>query len=440
MTTIYNNFNVEAARSFKNTLAQSSNNTYFFLGKDSEWVDEGNPDGTPTIDADINKLHYDMILAKKVGAIDISLCILRHDWVSGNRYAQYDSYNPTLYTNSNFYVLTDDYNVYKCLSNNNESISTVKPTGTAISPFTTSDGYSWKFMFTIPQDAVAKFLNSQYIPVRDSAPTTDSQNRIQAQATRGAIESYSILSGGAGYTNASIEIIGDGVGALVIPEVNVAGFITGVRIQSIGRGYTWAEAIVTGTGEGAVIAPHILPGLGHGHNPANELGGHHVMISVDFVLDTSTSGINNPPSTFSFRRTGLITRPYDYDDSPVTSFSITACHKLYYTSSSRFKNGDVIRFEETDGTARIVEEGFDDEGSYLIINELSIPLLYDKNDPTRYSGDFRLVDDNAKSGTFSLVLLPDIRPNMYTTLYLDNRSKISTNPNQIETVRMVVEF
>lgn len=39
----------------------------------------------------------------------------------------------------NFYVLTEDYNVYKCLDNNNNSPSVNKPLGTSVSPITTDD-------------------------------------------------------------------------------------------------------------------------------------------------------------------------------------------------------------------------------------------------------------------------------------------------------------
>jgi hypothetical protein len=41
---------------------------------------------------------------------------------------------------SNFYVMTDDYNVYKCLDNSNNSVSTEKPLGTSVAPIYTADG------------------------------------------------------------------------------------------------------------------------------------------------------------------------------------------------------------------------------------------------------------------------------------------------------------
>ena len=64
-----------------------------------------------------------------------------------------------------FYVVTDEYNVYKCLDNNNNARSTVKPTGTALDPFETSDGYIWKFMYNIPINLRNKFYTDDHIPV-----------------------------------------------------------------------------------------------------------------------------------------------------------------------------------------------------------------------------------------------------------------------------------
>ena len=40
-----------------------------------------------------------------------------------------------------FYVMTDEYNVYKCLDNNNNALSVNKPIGTQVLPITLADGY-----------------------------------------------------------------------------------------------------------------------------------------------------------------------------------------------------------------------------------------------------------------------------------------------------------
>lgn len=101
-----------------------------------------------------------------------------------------------------FYVVTDEFNVYKCLDNNNNSASTVKPTGTQIDPLILSDGYIWKFMYNVPIGLRNKFLTAEQIPV-----TSALTNQFYSNGT---LDTISILNKGAGYTSATILVDGDG--------------------------------------------------------------------------------------------------------------------------------------------------------------------------------------------------------------------------------------
>jgi hypothetical protein len=103
---------------------------------------------------------------------------------------------------ANFYVVADQFNIYKCLDNNNNSESTVKPTQVSPEAFTTSDGYKWKFMGNVPIFLRNKFLSPKYIPV-----TTSINSNFYS---RGEIRSVNVLDTGSGYTYASIVVQGDG--------------------------------------------------------------------------------------------------------------------------------------------------------------------------------------------------------------------------------------
>lgn len=123
-----------------------------------------------------------------------------------------------------FYILTDDFNVYKCLDNNNDSPSTVKPTGTQIEPIILSDGYVWKYMYNVPIGLRNKFLTGDQIPVT-SALTNQFYNN-------GSLDTISILNKGAGYTSATILVDGDGYRESdpiyiesVAPIVSGSGFV-----------------------------------------------------------------------------------------------------------------------------------------------------------------------------------------------------------------------
>lgn len=104
--------------------------------------------------------------------------------------------------NAKYYVITDEYNVYVCLDNNNNSVSRYKPIGTTVDPVVMPDGYMWKYLFSIPIALRNKFLTEQYIPV---------VNSLRSQFySGGQLTNIVIQSGGAGYTFANITVTGDG--------------------------------------------------------------------------------------------------------------------------------------------------------------------------------------------------------------------------------------
>jgi hypothetical protein len=101
-----------------------------------------------------------------------------------------------------FYVMTDEYNVYKCLDNNNGAKSTTKPIGTQVLPISLSDGYVWKYMFNVPIALRTKFLNDQYFPVVTALS--------QQFYSNGGVEAVKIESRGSNYTAMTLTVDGDG--------------------------------------------------------------------------------------------------------------------------------------------------------------------------------------------------------------------------------------
>ena len=126
-----------------------------------------------------------------------------------------------------FYVITEDNNIYVCLNNNGGAPSTIAPIGTSSSANTYSDGYVWKFLFTIPISLRNKFLTESYIPV-----TTALKNQFYSGGT---IQAVRIENSGTGYTGATISVQGDGY-----QEANPL-FITDVQLDNQGSGYTSAS-------------------------------------------------------------------------------------------------------------------------------------------------------------------------------------------------------
>jgi hypothetical protein len=123
-----------------------------------------------------------------------------------------------------FYVMTDEYNVYKCLDNNNNSPSTEKPVGTQLEPIKTPDGYVWKFMYNVPISLRNKFLTNTHIPVVSALTNQFYSN--------GRLDTIIINNRGSNYTTANIIVQGDGY------QENDPIFINGVVVFEGGSSYT----------------------------------------------------------------------------------------------------------------------------------------------------------------------------------------------------------
>jgi hypothetical protein len=203
---------INAAKAFIDSLsAEDGRSTkrstilYAVLTRNKQWSTEPTP--TDIIDNEQEQsydLHRNFIGGKRIGSEGASHVTERHDWTSGTVYAMYRDVDDDMYDRE-FYVLTDEYNVYKCLYNNKDAASTIKPTGFSTLPFSTSDGYMWKYMYTITLGDANKWLTSDYMPVKtivsgDGSTESDRQISVQNAAVNGAIHVIETDSTGTGYT------------------------------------------------------------------------------------------------------------------------------------------------------------------------------------------------------------------------------------------------
>ena len=189
-------------------------NMYLFIGKVTGWSDDSSPP-TPT-DAVANT-HYDnwrdMIAAKKITSSDVSHVIPRKNWTNNTSYFAYTHNTATLHS-QDYYVMTTDYNVYKCLSNNDTNstgsvatTSTTQPTGTGTSIISTADGYKWKFMYQISASDALKFVTPNYIPV-DTVRRANGTLANTYDSSPGQVQ-YDVetAAGASGGGNGAIEVV-----------------------------------------------------------------------------------------------------------------------------------------------------------------------------------------------------------------------------------------
>jgi hypothetical protein len=197
---VTNKFKIHIAEQLVESLSEiDPTNLYLFIGKTDEWDDETDPPFPTKSVANTQFRYWDqMMSAKKITPSDVKHVITRTDWSFGSDYFAYTHDSNVLYDNE-FYVVTDDYNVYKCLQNNlSNGVSTIKPTGNGVNVIELTDGYKWKFMYSIKPQDVLKFTDDKYIPVPRVGIDTiiGKQKDVQDSAIDGALDVINKTSNG----------------------------------------------------------------------------------------------------------------------------------------------------------------------------------------------------------------------------------------------------
>lgn len=321
-----------AAKQFAAGFSDSLKSHYIFVGRTLPWPDEDTapmPLDAPKTLADT---YIDMLHGKKLRGEDVSLVIPRFNWTAGTAYSQYaddvDFFDPSLNIPP-FYVVTDQLNVYKCIANAGGVQSTDRPTHTNTALGTTSDGYKWKYMFTIAPADVVKFVTNEWIPIKTLAADDGSQQwQVQQAAVPGTIDRIDVIAQGTQYTQVpTINIIGECTTPAVATAVISNGNLIRIDLSDTGEGYRSATIEIVGGGpgaNGAAAKAIISPQLGHGADPVAELGGFYTMIAGRFVDDEGgTFTVSN-----DFRRLGILMNPKVRGTSTLFSGSIL---KNYYS-------------------------------------------------------------------------------------------------------------
>lgn len=208
-----------------------------------------------------------ILYMKSIDSNDAAIVVPRINWAPGFTYDMYDDYSldRVSYNGAQsldtalFYVLTSDFNVYKCLFNNNNQASAVQPTGNSTEPIETTDGYVWKFMYSIPLSLRNKFLTTSHMPV-----VTALSNQFYSN---GSINSYNIENKGSKYIKNSwsvkrFVILNGGVDYQIsdilidfpLPELEGAT-IAVAEVSSIGDNGNILEITMMSHGSGYLTQP-----------------------------------------------------------------------------------------------------------------------------------------------------------------------------------------
>ena len=400
-----------------------------------------------------------------------------------------------------FYVINSQYEVFKCIYNG-EGPGFLAGKNATNEPKTTpsagqgsysngifteepgTGGYLWKYLYTIPTNDVLRFLSTDFAPI--VLPSDSSRQNTEAAAVDGAVHVTIIENAGSNLPNGThyAPIIGDGSGGIV--EITVTGgAITAASVTNPGSDYTYASVpLVTGTGSGAsayglfaentfttpvsvgtsalgALEPIISPQGGHGSNMEVELNAKRVMTNIRL---TYAEGSGDFPVDNDFRRIGIIKDPYAYGTTTfATASTLNGLKAVKVTGANgNYFADEIISQPVAGGTAYgtvvswTLDSGSTTDGTlkYIQSPELhrdsGIVREFESNASNAITGTVSLTTGNVDTGenapsllgiAFSSGLgLPEIEPNSGDVIYVENRRLITRAPDQIEDIKLVIEF
>ena len=438
-------------------IGDSDNYYYIAVGRSQEWAVEATPDTPQPVERDERTFRYDMQSIKAVETF--SYAVPLKDWTSGTSYAQYSDNDPGQGTN--FYVRTVDNNVYICIRQGKDSfgasqISSVKPSHTGTTIPIESDGYAWKYLYTISIADGNSFLTANWMPVKyaDSdtysvaTSTYHAQYLVQKAAAAGQIVGYRVTNGGSGYTNAdTLTVVGDGINAKARIVVNAAGAIAAVEVGDsanfgtagypslaggFGTGYSRANVrITTSGGSSASVFPVLAPKAGIGANPTDDLRSTALMFNIkpEGRVDGKWLVDNE------YRQVGMLRNPLVYNSA--TKFTGTSARALNVINLQAIPSP--ITFGED-----ILINGDSNAQGYLDYWD-SDALWYHQNEttgftPFRASEVITVEGYSASTLTINSISAPEIDVYSGDVLYINNTTDVPREAQGSEDIKLIVKL
>ena len=483
---ITNKFRIHNSEQFQESFSESSANVYYLaIGRphafgtstrpDSRTEFEGSDTSAPTPVDSIQEEFYsfdDFMAAKKVTSNDISFAVPRRNWTTGTVYDYYrhdyghlvtGSTSSTQSANSGatalydatFYVLTSDFNVYKCLDNNGDANSTVEPSGTSNSILTTGDGYKWKYMYSLSAAQRQNFLSTDFMAVATNST-------VSSAAVDGAVNIVKIKTAGSGGTNGShtgVAIRGDGSSGACTVTVS-GGAVTAVTVTTPGTGYTYgyirnADIVSAGATSlsGSELDVIIEPKGGHGFNAVKELGGFFVMCNTNFE-GTESSNTGDFVVGQDFRRVALL-RDIKSGGSAASSTTLRGTKAILLASNSgNFTVDEEINQATSGAVGKVVEWDSSNKILYYVQTRHNDAGADSNGNLTAFSSTHTITGQSSSatgtpssaSSTVDSISFSsgyvgsEIDADTGDVLYLENRAPITRASDQTENVKLIIEF
>lgn len=455
-------------------IGDSDNNFYIAIGRSEAWDDpvninisDTNPPGFSVNAREEREFRFSMQSVKALDAF--SWVVPKRDWTSGDTFYQFSDHETVNHpVDQTPYVITEDNNVYLCIKSNKntageEQPSTVKPDHTNSTLTEETDGYIWKFLYSVNVTDANNFMTTAWMPLKyvDSAPADDpyfSQYLVKQAADSAQIVGYQVISGGSGYPtgagDVTLEVIGNGAGATARASVTSSGVIGHVLIgdsagvgqapyplfqDAMGKRYDYAEVKITAnTGSGAIIKPIFSPKNGLGHNPINDLKSNALMFNIKPDGQEIVDGDPKFAVDQNYRQIGLLRNPTLYDSAE--KFTATAGLALWRMTLDAQYTG--LDFND------IIEENGGDAKGILDWSDAKSPntsIWYHQNDITTgftqfTDGDTIDIGDTTGIVADSARVTPDIDPYSGDLLFLANIDPKTRDEDQTEDIKVVIRL
>jgi hypothetical protein len=482
------------------------NTLYMGIGRPQKWdITADSDDAIPTPYNNISSETEDwddLMTLKRLTKSDVSVGIDVRRWVPNTEYDVYrhnwngniagvDGSKPLDISESAYYVITANYDVYICISNNKDSSNDLVPPstqspslGTALaagatnfvntaSLFKTSDGYIWKKIAVTSAQDVVKFASSDFHPTKTLKTDPGISDYYQDQWVRqinskmhaGGIYSIVLNSRGAGMSwtgevhiqnaaagtealdgsgTSKVTIVGDGAGLQFIASFT-NNTLQNIIITNPGAGYTFAKLTVVGASSQPLYDIIFTPLRGLGVDPVKDLSSHNLIVNTRMEYDGGTETgelfAKELTVTNEYRKVSLFYNPLNSGGaSKATSTYMNNTYYMTVTSITNVEEDDIITVGGPGGVKGIVV----DAGTAGVNNHIRvIKTSFEGSTSSSPSQDFTtttFTTTSGGSGTITAIDFPELERGSGDVIYSDYRRPIARDLSQSEDIKIVIEF
>jgi len=412
----------------------------YFIGIGKSDSFENNDVAVAAVDTPFEEKEFRLNLQSIKKIESSSLVMPRVNWSSGSLYSTWSD-QATTYP---FYVMNAQKEVYICLSQGGTQVtpnlSTVEPNyglvgpDAYLTPFTTSDGYEWKYMFSLSPVRLINFLSSNHIPVlvsesteAEAGPFEDLLIHVQDSAIPRELVSIQITEAGSGYVDGDVPVIinGTGTGAAGTATI-VGGQVVKIVMTNRGQDYSYADVSIGGVGTGCVLRAVLSDVNGLGKDQSNDFKTSSVMFTIKpDGVEGDTFIVEN-----TFRQMGLLKDVTDTAGVPFLGTSLKVLPYVRLTAASGFTSGNQITGVSS-GAVGYIDESVNSD------------VYYHQNESTGFIPFQELEQVTEIGGSASGVistLHPDNGVDRFSgeVLYIENRHRIQRDAQQQEDIKLVI--